>query len=347
MRLLYVITLISIIVNIMLLGTLNHASSTQQAITTAASVPTHKIAILLPALHPSLTLIENGFKETLAELGLSCTFTEYNANSSKTLMHAQAQEIVASAPDLIFTVGAHASMMVYQLLAKQQIAIPLIFSAVSDPISRGLVPSLTAPGPIATGIADVTAFEPLQVQTLLTFKPNVTQILLVYDPSQGPAFDNNVATFAQLFKQHGITLQPVVVQHHNQVVDKTATALDTLLRTHNAATIAIMILTDHTTVTAVDGLIKLCNNHGVTLFTSELESVDKGAALAFGIDQYAYGKQAALQAAQILKEHTAISTIATKELDDFKIKINVAAAERQGLTIDPQLLFLMRAAIVI
>jgi ABC-type uncharacterized transport system substrate-binding protein len=85
----------------------------------------------------------------------------------------------------------------------------------------------------------------------------------------------------------------------------------------------------------------------VTLFTSELESVDKGAAVAFGVEQYQYGKQAAYQAEQILVQHAAAGTIPVLPLQDFKLKINRAAAQKQQLVINPELLFLMQSSIVI
>lgn len=348
MKAIHLIALASIILNIVLLGTLsNQKSSGVQTPLPLSEGKNYTIAILSPAVHPSLTKIVEGFKTTLSERGISATFKEYNANGSKTLMRAQAEEIVSHSPDLIFTIGTSASSMIYQLLTKEQRSIPLIFCAVSDPIELGLVKSLEKPDSIATGISDVSNHEPAQVKAFLTLKPNVQQILLVYDPSQSLTLDQERATFESLFAAQGVKVHPLIVEHHNQVLSKTTAVLEPLLQKTAAANTAVMILTDHTTVSAVDSLIKLCNNTGVTLFTSELESVDKGAAIAFGIEQYQYGAQAAVQAEQILVQQIPASTIAVIPLQDFKVKVNRAAAQKQQLVIDPELLFLMQSSIVI
>lgn len=348
MKALHIIALASIILNIILLGSLSNQKPSGTAIVPSQSHgPTYTIAILSPAGHPSLANIVQGFKAQLAELGMSCNFKEYNANGSKTLMRAQAEEIVSASPDLIFTIGTSASSMIHQLLTKQQRSIPLVFSAVSDPQELGLVKSLDHPEGITTGISDVTNHEPTQVKTFLTLKPNVQQIVLVYDPAQSLSLDKERHNFEQLFAAAGITMESLIVEHHNQVLSKTTSVLEQLLQKTNAADTAIMILTDHTTVSAVDSLIKLCNNTGVTLFTSELESVNKGAAIAFGIEQYQYGKRAAEQVEQILVQHIPISDIPVTPLQDFKVKVNLAAAQKQQLNIDPELLFLMRSSIII
>lgn len=348
MKAIHLIALASIILNIVLLGTLsNQKSCKPQPILPASEGKSYTIAILSPAVHPSLTKIVDGFKTTLAEHGISAHFKEYNANGSKTLMRAQAEEIVSHSPDLVFTIGTSASSMIYQLVTKEQRTIPLIFSAVSDPVELGLVKSLEKPGSIATGISDVTNHEPAQVEAFLTIKPTVQHIVLVYDPSQSLTLDQERATFEKLFAVHGVKVHPLIVEHHNQVLSKTTAVLEQILPKTTAANTAVMILTDHTTVSAVDSLIKLCNNTGVTLFTSELESVDKGAALAFGIEQYQYGAQAAKQAHQILVQQEPASTIPVIPLHDFKVKVNRAAAQKQQLVIDPELLFLMQSSIVI
>jgi len=347
MKAFHIIALASVILNIVLLGSLSNQKSSGTPLVAQQQGPTYTIAILSPAEHPSLTNIVQGFKTRLAELGISCNFKEYNANGSKTLMRAQAEEIVSASADLIFTIGTSASGMIHQLLTKQQLKIPLIFSAVSDPITLGLVKSLAHPEGITTGICDVTNHEPAQVKTLLTVKPNVQQVLLVYDPSQSLTLEQERVHFETLFADAGITMQTLVVEHHNQVLSKTTSVLEQMLQKTDAADTVVMILTDHTVVSAVDSLIKLCNNTGVTLFASELESVDKGAALAFGIEQYQYGKQAAEQVEQILVQHMPISNIPVTPLQDFKVKVNRTAAEKQQLNIDPELLFLMQSSIVV
>jgi putative ABC transport system substrate-binding protein len=106
---------------------------------------------------------------------------------------------------------------------------------------------------------------------------------------------------------------------------------------------AILFFKDNTVVSGLDVLVKLCNKQGIPLLASDLDSVDRGAALGFGVFEYDFGAEGAKKALLILKEGRAPSTVPTTPCDDFKLRVNASAFAKQGLQIEPEILFFIQS----
>ena len=90
-----------------------------------------RVAIFTPTTHPALEEVEQGFRETIQKLSSKpYVFTTFNANGNRSLLRAQAEEIVGGAYDLIFTMGALCSQTIAELLQKKGIKMPHVFGAV-------------------------------------------------------------------------------------------------------------------------------------------------------------------------------------------------------------------------
>ncbi len=282
----------------------------------------YRIALFAPAVHPSMTDIMNGFKDTIhSGSDKKYSFDEYNANGNATLLRAQADEIVQHNYDLVFTIGAQCSQSIFELSQKRQSKTPQVFTAVDNPVAMGIIASLAHPGGMVTGTNDEDDYEQ-QIHALLHIKPNIKTVLLVYNPAQGH-LEKKSGKLEKILKEKNISLRIVTVAHQNEIAQKVPhflTDVDVL-----------MILTDHTTVAGVDSLILLCGRYGVTLFTSELNSGDKGAALSFGVQQADYGVLGAQLAHRILEDKESPASIAVLPLEKLYLKINTKTMEQQGL----------------
>ncbi len=339
----------SIVFNIILiigLGYLYHArsimqnnkinkidSSKNQDITEALVNKKYRIAIFEPVLHPAIEEIEQGFINTLRQQGnAEYDFKVYNANGDKTLMRSQAEDIVQSEYDLIFTIGMSTSQIAKEVTDKKQKLIPIVFSAVDDPVGMQLVDSLSSSGNHVTGITEAPNYKQ-QLSLLLTLKPTIKNVLLVYDPSHGTGLEKDKYEIQHILNEKGISLQSIEIYQANEIQQKVASSL--------SATDVVLTLRDNTTVSGIDSLVKLCNNYGVTLFASDLNSGNKGAALSYGFTEYEFGVSGAHKAYSILEEQNDPALIPITPISNYKIKINSATAEKQNLIIDPHLFFLM------
>ncbi len=303
------------------------AYATYQLYTPATNPSLKKVAILLPAVHPSMHAIEQGFSTTLKEKMDDCSITVFNANGDKVLMKGQVEKITNDPYDLIFTVGTTASQMTKTALTKKNKATPLIFAAISDPVKRGIINPNTTQEAV-TGVIESYDYND-QVNLLLEAKPTTKHVVIVYDPSSNPALEELKLTLQQAFANRGITTDGVAVYTLKDLQQKVPAFLT------NAD--VLVTLTDHTVCSGMDMLIKLCNRSGVTLFTSELDSNDKGAALSYGVQEADYGKESAQKAYEILHNKKEACSIPVTALSEFTLLVNTDTAKEQGVTITESL----------
>lgn len=280
-----------------------------------------QVALILPAVHPSMEAIQEGFVSTLREFMPHVEVVVYNANGNKTLMKGQAEKIVRQRYDACCAVGTNASTMLATVLQKNDSKMPLIAVAVSPEVSERLIGSYNK----VTGITDQVD-KKKQIEVLLALK-EIKNPVLVYDPASNPGFEKDREEYLNIFKKYGIVLSALPVNSIQEVYQKlsgTITSYD-----------LVLTLTDHTVCAAMDAIIKLCNQHGVTLYTSELDSNDKGAALSYGVSEREYG----VKAAQLLGKVYENEYIPHFEKSGpFYLKINKEAAALQKVALSGNIL---------
>jgi len=298
-----------------------------------------RIAILTPVTHQSLEQIEKGFRETLEKSDKKrYEFTTYNANGNKTLLRAQADEIVNNNFDLIFTIGAQASQLIKAISLKKQNTVPIVFGAVSEPVQLGLVQSCEKPGGSVTGVVETADFK-TQIELLRTIKPDVKNILLLYDPTQKGGLEKEKQAVEKIVIGLGLKLIPIEVFGIGEIYPK--------LQASITQADVVLVLKDNTVVSAIDGVIKLCNMHHVTLLTSDLDSGDKGAVLSYGVEERQFGVHGAELARKILEEKAQPAVLPCVEIKDRVFKVNSRMLEQQGLRISPEQLLLYKFVTVI
>ncbi|MFI5333496.1 MAG: ABC transporter substrate-binding protein, partial [Candidatus Babeliales bacterium] len=280
-----------------------------------------RIAIFTPTTHPSLEEIERGFKETLQQSmpPACCAFITFNANGNKTLLQAQAQEIVGDQYDCIVTIGAACSQTIAELLHKKDNKTPHVFGAVDG---YDFAQALQTSNESSTGVYVQVDYKK-EMDILHQYKPDARNILLVYDPTQGTGLEkykNEIAAYVQKF---GATLHSVEVYQTNEIQPKVAALLPTMD--------VVLVLIDNTVAAGIDALITLCNRYHVTLFASDLASGKKGAALAYGISEYESGKQAAKIVNEILVDGNKPGEIPVRAVDAFRVERNKDTMKLQGL----------------
>lgn len=284
----------------------------------------YPIAIVVPASHPSLEKIRQGFEETLAKkYRLNLALSVFNANGNKALLRAQIEEITQRNFALVFTIGAAATQLTKEVFAKKNISTPIVFGAVADPVRLGILPVDGAlRGNITGSVA--TSNYPLQIELLLLLKPHTKKVLLLYDPVQSSGLNRDKDKIATEFKNRGVDLHVIEVFSTKDVQQKIPLVV-------NKKTDVVLILKDNTVVPLIGMLVKYCERYGVTLLASDLDSVDKGAAFGFGVREYSFGVSAAQCANSILFENRSAAEVPIKITDAFRFAINRPALERQGV----------------
>ncbi|MEH6381264.1 MAG: ABC transporter substrate-binding protein, partial [Dietzia cercidiphylli] len=125
--------------------------------------------------HPALDAATAGFKEAFADAGVEVEFNEQNANGEQATALTIAQQFAADDLDLALAVATPAA----QAMAQNIINIPLLFTAVTDPVSAELVDSMEEPGANVTGTSDAAPIDE-QLELLKEIVPDAERVGIVY-----------------------------------------------------------------------------------------------------------------------------------------------------------------------
>lgn len=286
---------------------------TFRSTTTVLSV---KIALLVPAVHPSMDAIEKGLLTTLKKTMPEAHVDVYNANGNKVLLKGQVEKIVNGSYDMCCAVGSNASTSMVTTLEKYHKTMPLL--AIS--IYKNVAQELYQKYPYVTAITDYDYdFIEKRIELIMKLK-DVKHPVIVYDGSSNAHFEQDIKDYKKVFEKYGITLSSIPVYSLQEVYQK-------LVGTISAYDLVITF-TDHTICSAMDALVKLCNQHGITLYTAELDSNDKGAAVSFGVQEKDYGVLAADMISDIYANNVIVPF---RKNGPYYLKINRKAAELQNL----------------
>lgn len=295
----------------------------------------YRIAIMLQMTHPALEEIEQGFLETLNG-SIAYSYDIFNANGDRSLMRQQAEEVAAKNYDLVFTIPTTPSLIMKEVCLQRGKEFPIVAGAVDDPVAIKLVESMQSSGNNITAVTGIDTFEQ-QIEMLVFLKPTLKNILLVYNPT--PGLDAKKDELCSICSCKGIGFKTVEIFNMSDLIQK--------VPNFTADCDTIMVLKDNMVVSGIESLVNLCNRAGKTLYASDLNSGDKGAALSYGVREYQDGVESALKAIEILKNGKKPTDVPSSATTKFKIKINTKTAREQGLKLSPELLLAMQSGEII
>ena len=136
----------------------------------------YKVGIVKYVDDASLDQIEQSIQTELdkkgAELGVTFDYADYtkNGQADSTTLNQIAADLIADGVDVIIPIATPAALIMQA--ATEENAIPVVFSAVSDPVGAGLVDSLEAPGSNITGTSDALNVEAV-IDLMLAANPDL------------------------------------------------------------------------------------------------------------------------------------------------------------------------------
>ncbi len=250
-----------------------------------------KIGIVQIVEHPALDAARRGFLETLKENGYEegkNLKVEYqSAQGDQSVLQSIAQKFASSKLDLVLAIATPSA----QAMARETKDIPILITAVTDPVAAKLVNSLDKPGTNVTGTTDMNPLKE-QFDLLKKVVPNAKKVGVIYNAGE----DNSqiqVKMAEGFASQMGLELVKATV----------ATTADVLQATQSfvGRVDAIYVPTDNTVVSAVDSVIQVANKNKIPVIAGESSVVDKGGLATIGINYEKLGKQTGEMALKVLK----------------------------------------------
>ena len=286
----------------------------------------YTIGISQFAEHGSLDNCREGFLEGLKEAGIeedkNLKVYYDNAQTDTGTAGTIADSYVSKKVDLVCAIATPSAMSAYNSCMKADI--PVVYTAVSDPVGAGLVKKDGANVGNVTGSCDLLPVEE-QLKMIRAMMPEAKKIGILYTTSEA----NSVSTIKEYKEKAGEYGFEIVDTGINTIADVDLAASDLVGKVD-----CICNLTDNTVVQALQTVIEKANAKNIPVFGSEIEQVKAGCVAAMGIDYFELGKKTGAMAAKILKgEATAEETEYIKNADSA-LYVNTAAADKIGMQLD-------------
>lgn len=282
----------------------------------------HKVAILQYMTHSSLDNCTQGVKNALDAAGIAYDVQIGSSGSADADCQSYAAQMVAGDYDMIIAVATPAALAAYSAVQSASSSIPVIFCAVSDPVSAGLVQSMDAPGNNCTGTAD--SFDVAgQVEIIKQLQPNLTKLGVIYTTSES----NSLSQLERLKEQCsslGITVVDKGITEASELASVSASLVTEVD--------AITNLTDNNVVENMSVVLEQAAAAGIPVYGSEIEQVKKGCLASASIDYVALGEKTGQIAIDVLGGQSAATYPVVTVEDSFKV-INTDVASQLSITI--------------
>ena len=274
---------------------------------------------------------QKGFEKALTEAGFkekaNVIYDRQNAQANLANAQSIAREFLNDKLDLIHTIGPPTSQAVVKIIKD----VPVVFSSVTNPVDAELVPKKSLPGTKSgTNVTGVSHRWPvqLQVEMYIRFVPKAKRWGTIYNAGDANSLVL-IKGMREATKKLGIELIEAVISNSAETKEAAQFIAGKVQ--------AIHITYDTTAVSAMDAIVKVCNEKKVPLFASDEESVSRGAIAAYGVNFFLVGYSAGRKAARILKGEGP-GNIPWGRVEKFSLVVSEKAAKAQGVIIPPDLL---------
>jgi putative ABC transport system substrate-binding protein len=278
------------------------------------------------------------FEQGLRTLGwrngqnLHIDYRWYAGNVERT--RADIAELIALAPDLIVT--SSSSTLAAAMAATK--TLPIIFTAVTDPVTQGFVPNLPHPGGNVTGFATLEySIGGKWLDLLKQMSPSLARVGFMFNPvafAQFPHFLDAINAAAPAFGTEVVVLP----------VPERASIEPAIVMLAARPNAGLIVPTDTSLVVHHEQIIELAARFRLPAIYARQQYVEAGGLMFYGTNPNEPWRGAALYVDRILKG-AKVGDLPIQTPVNFKLIINARALQSLGL--EMPLSLMMRADEVI
>ncbi|WP_277998853.1 ABC transporter substrate-binding protein [Moorella sulfitireducens] len=285
-----------------------------------------KLGIIQIVEHPALDAARKGFLEAMKaggyEEGKNLQVDFQNAQGDQSTLQNIARKFAQDKKDLILAIATPSAMA----MANETQEIPILITAVTDPVAAKLVNSMEKPGTNVTGTTDMNPIKE-QLELLQQLVPGAKKVGVIYNSSEV-----NSQVQVKIVKEEAVGLGLTVIEAPVTASNEVVQAAQSLV----GKVEAIYIPTDNTVVASVAGVLQVAEQHKIPVIAGESNTVEAGALGTIGIDYYKLGEQTGQMALRVLKGEKPQDMPIEKQ-KDLSIVLNARAAQAFGVTIPEDL----------
>lgn len=286
------------------------------------------IGVLQLVEHASLDDAYRGFvdalKDTGYEDGKNIKIDYQNAQADQANLVTMSERFVKDKVDLILAIATPAA----QAVAAATTEIPIMITAVTDPVMARLAESMEKPGTNVSGTTDAGPIDK-QLALLKELFPEVKTLGILYNSSE-------VNSEVQAKQAEEIALELgwevrfgtiTSVNDIEQVANSMAGKVD-----------AFYAPTDNTIASAMPNLAKVAEEKKIPVICGAPEMISAGGLATIGLDYYKLGRQTGEMAVRVLKGEAVPAEMPIESLTDTDLIVNLDFAKAIGYTFPQEIL---------
>lgn len=272
--------------------------------------------------HPALDASRQGFIDELKNLGVNVIIDAKNAQGDVSNAQIIAEKFVKDDVDLIFSIATMTSQAAKKAIEGTDI--PLVFTAVSDPVFSQLVKDRNITDNNVTGVDDAAPIKE-NIELFTQLNENVKAIGIIYNTGESNS-EVQVNKTKEIAKEMGITIETVGITTVNDIPQ----AVSTLAKKVDG----LYIVTDNLVASSISLVAKLAEENKLITVSADGTHVDEGIMMAKGISFYGIGKQSAVMVKKILVDKIDIKDIPVESAPEFEKRVNTRVMEALGFSKD-------------
>ena len=292
-----------------------------------AFAQTYTVSVSQIVEHPALDATRQGLLDGLKakgfEVGKNLEFNFQTAQGNPAIAVQIAKQFVGEKPDVLVGIATPTA----QALVASTKTIPVIFTAVTDPLGAKLVKNLEHPEANVTGLSDLAPVAQ-HVDLMMELVPGLKAIGVVYNPGEA-----NAVSAIELLKS-------AAKEKNIKVVEATALKSADVQGAARIIASKVQVIyapVDNTIASAIDALVGVGNQAKVPIVGGSTSFVKSGAVASLGFDYYQVGIQTADYVEAVLKGKP-ISEIPVSFAKGSDLFLNQKAADALGITIPESML---------
>lgn len=305
------------------------SSETKTETTADQSGASYKVGIVNyvddASLNQIVTNIEAELDEKAKELGVTFDYEPYyaNAQGDSTVLNQIATDLVADDVDVIVAVATPVAITMQTATEDNQI--PVVFSAVTDPVGAGLVDSMDKPGSNITGTSDALDTKAI-MELIKAQNPSVSKIGLLYDTAQDSS-ELAISEAKAWCEENGVTY----VEKTGSTTGDVSLAAEALV---SEKVDAIFTPTDNTIMTAELSIYETFIKAGIPQYCGADSFALNGAFVGYGVDYASLGKMTGDMVVDVLVNGADPASTPVETFDNGIASINTETCEALGYDLD-------------
>jgi putative tryptophan/tyrosine transport system substrate-binding protein len=305
---------------------LSAAALTAAGLSLAAAAQEVTVATTAIVEHPALDAARDGVRDELAAAGYvegkNLRFLYESAQGNPATAAQIARKFVGEAPDVIVPISTPSA----QAVASATKDIPIVFTAVTDPLGAKLVGDMMKPGGNITGMTDLSPIGK-HLDLIKEVVPGAKTLGVPFNPGEA-----NSVTLMAIIKEEAPARGLTVVEAPATKSSEVLGAAQSLIGKADV----IYVPTDNTIVTALEAVVKVGLDNQVPVFAGDTDSVPRGAIAAVGFNYYDIGRQTGKMVVRILKGE-APGSLAVEGVEITELYVNPGMAAKMGVTLPDSL----------